>query len=324
MVSCDPQGIAIGVTYMGRMLQTMKQGDGRRALPASDAALPDAAVQDTVVDWEIAEEVPFVEVGGPNKKVELSPGLMAHPAQVNPRPPHQPVEIVVKPKAVQLTPAQPMAVAYEALTVASAVHGNVSTDIIAYHQPGHPTSKEYAHLLDTMLHSIKANGVLLLIGVKPNVGASTVLLNLATIAAQSKKLRVALVETNAKQTMAQRLGLTTGRGLDEVLTGALAMEQAIAKSAVASIHVLPAGNKGLVLTSEAIAWMCAWLRERYDLILIDGPTLEDTAALPVLLPHAHGVYLVLPQGDASGKVLAQSVSRLGGHVCGLIHTHFEM
>lgn len=308
---------------MGRMLQTFKQGEGRRVLPANDAALPDPAVQDTVVDWEIAEEVPFVEVGGPNKKVELSPSLLSHPAQVTPPPPHHPAEIAAKPKAVQLTPAQPMKVAYQPLAAPSTAAGNVSADVIAYHQPEHATSKEYAQLLDVMLQSTKANGVLLLVGVKANVGASTVLLNLAALAAQAKSLRVALVETSAKQAMAQRLGVAAGRGLGDVLAGSLALEQALEKSPIASLHVLPAG-KSPIFTSEAVAWLCSCLRERFDLVLVDGPTLDDAAALGVLAPRAHGIYLVLPQGDTAGKGLAQTLNRLGGHVCGLIHTHFEM
>ena len=59
---------------MGRMLDTLKQGEGRRVMPAVEQT-GGTPVQDCVVDWEIGEEVPFVEVGGPNKKIELSPGL---------------------------------------------------------------------------------------------------------------------------------------------------------------------------------------------------------------------------------------------------------
>lgn len=309
---------------MGRMLQSLKQNEGRRA-PMGEGAPVDSAVQDTVVDWEIAEEVPFVEVGGPNKKVELSPGLLAHPAQAKQQPPHQHVEPAVKPKTVHLTPAQPMGIAYQAWPVAKPATSNMSADIIAYHHPGHATSKEYAQLLDTILQGTKANGVLLLSGVKPSVGASTVLLNLAVIAAQEKMLRVALVETSRSQSpLAQRLGLPAGRGLDDVLAGTFALEQALSKTAVMHLHLLAAGANPAACTSEGVAWLCAWLRERYDLILLDGPSLDDAAKLTAWLPHVNGVYLVLPQGDASGKSHAQAVSRLGGHVCGLIHTHFEL
>src|SRR5438876_44830 len=60
---------------MGRMLETLKLGEGRRTPLAISKPVDAASVQDCVVDWEIGEEVPFVEVGGPNKKVAVSAAL---------------------------------------------------------------------------------------------------------------------------------------------------------------------------------------------------------------------------------------------------------
>jgi Mrp family chromosome partitioning ATPase len=248
--------------------------------------------------------------------------LLAHPAQINPQPPHHAVEVAAKAKTVQLTPTPPMAVVFEAWPGAAPSAGHVSAEIVAYHEPNHPTSKEYAALLETMTQS--GSGMLLLAGARPSVGASTVLLNLAVIAAQQKKLRVVVVEATGKQAaLAQRLGQTTNMGLEDVLAGTVALEHAISKTAVTSLHILPAGTTRLPLGDAAMAWLGAWLRERYDLILIDGPTLDDATRLSALVPLVHGIYLVLPQGDPSGKSSAQTISRLGGRVCGLIHTHFE-
>ena len=313
---------------MGRMLETLKQGDGARMIPARDRLVADSAVQDCVVDWEIGEEVPFVEVGGPNKKVELSPGLMAHPAQAAPQPPHHAIEAapIAKAKAVAFTPTQPMSVAYEACTLSPAVSASLSPEVIAYHQPNHPVSKEYASLLDAMLNGLNetASKILLLIGSKPTVGVNTVLANLAAIAAQQKKMRVVLVEaTGCDSGLARLLGHTAHAGLADVLAGALALEQAILKTPIGTLQWLPAGEKKLPLTPEASAWLCAWLRERYDLILIDGPDLQHSAELGVVVPQAHGIYLVLPQGETPGKAMAQTIGRLGGRLCGLIHTQFE-
>jgi Mrp family chromosome partitioning ATPase len=306
------------------MLETLKHGGGMRE-PASGDKPAEVALQDRVVDWEIGAEVPFIEVGGPNKKVELSPGLLQHPAQVAPQPPHHAVEIT-KPKAVQLTPLAPMTVAYEAWPAPMPTSVHISADIIAFHQPEHPASKAYAGLLDAMLNGMSGNGnLLLLIGAKAKVGASTVLLNLATIAAQAKKLRVILVDANMERgSLAQKFGLTCSAGLGEVIDGALALEQAIAPTGIASLCVFPAGKKKANLTPEAMAWLLTWLRSRFDLILIDGPALDDSAALTMHAPHANGIYLVLPRGEAGNAHMAQSISRMGGRLCGLIHTHFEV
>src|SRR5688572_9070269 len=101
---------------MGRTLETLKFGEGRKGPQAVPKPLTDAPVQDCVVDWEIGAEVPYVEVGGPDRKVELSPGLLKHPPQAA-QPPHgvvhekKPTETAAK--VVQLTPAPPLSVAYE-------------------------------------------------------------------------------------------------------------------------------------------------------------------------------------------------------------------
>ena len=309
---------------MGRMLETMKLGERRTPL-AINKPVDDAPVQDCVVDWEIGEEVPYVEVGGPNKKVELSPGLLQHPAQAVPRPPHlsiepAPPQTVTKPKVVNLTETKPMTAVFAPWPTPLAV----SAEVIAYHQPNHATSKEYAGLFAAMRRGQKAEAanVLLLLGLKPHVGASTVLLNLAVTAAL-QDLRVIVVDANPQHaSLARCLGHDSAKGLVEVLDGTLALDQAVVKTSIGSLHLLPAGAPSQCpLTGEAMSWLVAWLRERYDLILIDGPTIADAAAQ---VPYADGIYLVMPQGESLPKSAAHSVSHMGGRLCGLIHTHFDV
>jgi Mrp family chromosome partitioning ATPase len=313
------------------MLETLKLGENRRS-PAEVSKPESAPVLDCVTDWEIAEEVPYIEVGGPNKKVELSPGLVQHPPQASPRAPHLPAEPAAKPMAVHVTPVKPMAVAYEPWPGPMPMPMAISPEIIAYHQPEHATSKEYAALLQTLRASLKTGspGVLLLAGLKPRVGTSTVLLNLAVLAARAQKLRVMLIDGHSQRpVLAQRLGQTASAGFMDVLNGAVALEQAIIKTDIAALHLLPTGASNKVhrpLTADAMSWLIAWLRERYDLILIDGPTAEDSADLAGHLPHADGVYLVLPRGAtaAGHEAIAQTLRRMGGRLCGLIHTHFDV
>jgi Mrp family chromosome partitioning ATPase len=316
---------------MGRMLETMKLGEGRRVPLAISKPAEGTPVQDCVVDWEIGEEVPYVEVGGPGKKVELSPGLLKHAPQAAPQPPHLPVEsapALAKAKTVNLTETKPMTAAFEPWPAPAPTPLGISTEIITYHKPDHAASKEYAGLLATMRGALKtdAANALILIGLKPRVGVSTVLLNLAVSAALKQKARVMVVDANAQRSgLAQRLGHAGSAGLVEVMDGTLALEQAIVKTGIGSLHLLPAGASSKNrLTSEAMTWLMARLRERYDLIFIDGPTMEDAADLAVQVPQADGIYLVLPQGEAASRGIAQTISRMGGRLCGLIHTHFEV
>jgi len=313
---------------MGRMLETLKQGEGRRVMATVEKPTTDTAVQECVVDWEIGEEVPYVEVGGPNKKVELSPGLQVHPAQTAPRPPHHTIEVLPAAKTVQLTRLQPMAVSYEAWPGPMPTPLSVSPDVIAYHQPDHPTSKQYGVLLETMLQGLKGTGtrVVLLLSLRPNVGASTVILNLATIAAQQKKMRVALVEACRENAgLARGLGRSAATGLSDVLTGAVGLEQALVRTGIDALDLLPTGLKQAPIATEAMTWLVACLRERYDLVLIDGPASDDAASLAVHAAQANGVYLVLPTGEPkASKDVTHRLASLGGRLDGLIHTHFEV
>jgi Mrp family chromosome partitioning ATPase len=324
---------------MGRMLETLKLGDGRRAPLAISMPVDAAPAQDCVVDWEISAEVPYIEVGGPNKKVDLSPSLMKHPPQAVPQPPHLPsapptdlplaaggnIVMAAKPATAYLTPTKPMAAEFEPWPAPAPMALGVHGDVIAFHQPDHPVSKEYATLLDTLCGSLKKEvaNVLLFVGLKQHVGASTVLLNLAVTAALKQKSCAVVVD--GRGGLAERLGRAASVGLAEVMAGTLALEHATVQTGIASLHLLPAGAQAGARTREALAWLFGCLRERYELIFVHGPNMEDAQAAELYVPHANGIYLVLPQGEpASGtKGAAQTVSRMGGRLSGLIHTHFE-
>ncbi len=319
---------------MSRMLETLKQGEAHRSSAAAKhVAAPVAATQgECVVDWTLAdEEAPYIEVGGPNKKVFVSAGLMKHPPQPAVQPPHAPLDKPKPTSVVNLTETKPMAVAFEAWPAIPVASSIVAPEVVAFHHPEHATSKEYAALLEKMLTSVKSHAAqtLLLAGVRPRVGATTVLLNLAVVAAQAKK-RVVVVDANgAKPALAHRLGLSTTAGVQEVIAGTLALEQAVLKTPVAGLHLLPASSvsrKTGPLAGEATSWLLAWLRERFDLVLIDGPAIDETAELAPLVPQADGLFLVLPQGETPrfDKGLVQTTTRLGGRLRGLIHTHFEV
>jgi Mrp family chromosome partitioning ATPase len=306
------------------MLETLKFGEGRRMPLATSIPAAPAPGADCVVEWEMGEEVPFVEVGGPNKKVELSPGLMKHPPQ-----PAQPPHVIVETpnaKVVQLTPAQPMSVAFEVWPVEKAVQA-ISSEVIAYHQPNHAATKEYTLLLDAILTNAKSSEakVVLALGHRACVGVSTVLANLAALAAQAKKLRTLVLDANADAGVSQRLGIHASQGLAGVLKGTLALEQALVETAIPSLHVLPAGKTAGPLPAEAVAWLIACLRDRFDLVLIDGPALDDRTDHCLYIPHVDNIYVVLPQGESAnvGKGAAHTIARAGGRLCGLIHTHFE-
>lgn len=358
---------------MGRMLETLRHTDGQRAASAAPAA------GDCVVDWSVpqAPEVPFIEVGGP-KKIDGSAEVLAvkHPRL---QPPHLaaaptaearaalpaaaslPAAVpapgganssspgahfaAAQPKVVEMAAAQPMSVAFEAWP-GQRKPRLVAPEIIAYHHSDHPISRQYLALVDQMTPSLRdGGGVILLAGIRGLVGTTTVLLNLGVAAARERRKRVVLCEANAaKAGLASRLGLEAAAGVAEVLCGAAALEKVVLEAPLPGLFILPAHGEtqrsaAALCTPEAARWLVAWLRDRFDLVLIDGPNLDSASAhtheagnrghalaLASLAPLADDLYLVAPQSEKHllHPGLAQSIARMGGRLRGLIHTQFEL
>ena len=317
---------------MARMLDMLKKGDGARPAPAPTGKSP--AADDHVLDWAVGEtQVPFIEVGGPNKAVEGSAEVMAvqHPAQFK-QPPHPPTSkaLVQSTILAQLTDAKPLTVAFEPWNGLSANSTGIAPEIIAHHQPNHPISKQYVDMWNTMsagLAGIECP-ILLLTGLRSQVGTTTVLVNLAVTGAAQNR-RVAIVDAQTRQpTVAARLGIKPELGLLDVIAGQAALEQTLVKTLVPSLHALPMAQRrdDVMLSPEAAAWLLGRLRGRFDVVLIDGPCLTDAGDLAALAPCCDALFLVAPQGETKSlpRDALLTVARLGGKLRGLLHTHFEM
>jgi Mrp family chromosome partitioning ATPase len=204
--------------------------------------------------------------------------------------------------------------------------GAIAREIVAYHQPDHPISKQYGELFARMIEDLApaSPALLLALGVKPQVGTTTVLLNVAVSGAAAQTHRLIVVDANwARPALTQRLGLGAPPGLADFFAGSLALEQA-AVPVLPQLHVLAPGAKPLTekaLASPAMSWIVSWLRERYDVILVDGPDLAEARHIAPLVTAADGAYLILPQGAAPPNQTL--LTPLAGKVRGLIHTHFE-
>lgn len=319
---------------MARMLDILKKGDGARPVTLPLAGVKSPAADDCVLDWAVAEtQVPFIEVGGPGKMVEGSAEVMAtqHPPQPK-QPPHPPTSQALASSTVlaQLTQAKPLTVAFEPWTGPSAGSTGIAPEIIAYHQPGHVISKQYLELWNTMVAGLAgiACPTMLLTGLRSQVGATTVLVNLAVTGA-AQKWRVAVVDAQPRQAgIAARLGIKPELGLLDVIAGQAALEQTMVKTLVPSLHALPMAQRrdDVALTPDAVGWLIGRLRERFDAVLIDGPSLPEAGALAALAPCCDAVFLVAPQGEAKSlpREALLTIARLGGKLRGLLHTHVEV
>lgn len=218
-----------------------------------------------------------------------------------------------------LSQPRPMTVAFEPWPAQGKT--GPATEIICYHQPEHPVSKQYDSLFEKVSEGCR---VLSFSGPK-GVGTTTVLLNLAFSGCMRFGKRLVVVEnTLARPVLAERLGISTVPGWTEFLAGSVGLEKVIRPTIHPLLHALARNEKNQEIPCEALSWVIGWLRDRFDLVLIDGPDLEDGQKMAGLSGVCDGLYLVLPQNTGGTETASiQSVTRLGMRLRGLIHTQFE-
>jgi Mrp family chromosome partitioning ATPase len=313
---------------MGRTLEALK----RDAKPHTEDEVPEPApcpaveqAADSGAETAAAEDVPFIEVGGRGKPMDASPSvLVSGPAAAMPR--DKSLRLVVpSPRPAVLAEGQGGSVFQPLLQTGTERIGRVAPEIVALHDPAHPVSEQYRRLLVKIHEGMPAPQpyVLLFAAVAHGVGTTTAVLNLAVTSALAGRRRVAVVDANvARPAAAGRLGVTPGVGLSEVLRGTAALEQALAATPVPALHLLAApapGDAAGLLVEENLRWLAARLRERFDMVFVDGPAWEGGPADAVLAALSDAVYLVVDAAETDTpavrqvtRALAQRGSRLGG------------
>lgn len=175
----------------------------------------------------------------------------------------------------------------------------------------------------------------------PGDGKTTVARHLASAAARMGS-RVLLLETDLRRpTVAQQLGIVSGRGLSDVLIGAVPLPEAIQAIDLAgpseqrakghSLDVLVAGaslppNPGELIESRAMANLLEQTKTRYDLIVIDTPPLTAVSDAFPLLKKVDGVVIVGRVGRNRRDVaerLHETLTGAGAPLLGVIANGFK-
>ncbi|HEX5270833.1 MAG TPA: hypothetical protein VFW33_10115 [Gemmataceae bacterium] len=256
---------------MGRMLDVLRLADVRR----------DGAEEEHFVSDSVNEEVPFIEVGA-GGGLEASSSVLAAPPRLRlaPRPPAD-AGPILDPNA-GAAPA-PFGVRLSPLPGGLGLlpPHRFAAELIAFHQPDHPAGAEYRQVASALRQpdsQASQPRVVFCAGADRRAGTTGVVLNLAVCLA-GDGLRVVVVDAaEARPAVADRLGLRPRPGLAEVLDGSESLDRALQETGLPRLTVLPAGRSERERLPSAVGEVCRpvlrLLRDRFDLVLIDGGTDE--------------------------------------------------
>lgn len=145
-------------------------------------------------------------------------------------------------------------------------------------------------------------------------GKTTVSTNTAVTWAQSGK-NVLYVDADMRRSTAQAtFRLNNTHGLSTVLTSAEQPKDVVQQTFVENLEVLTAGptppNPAELLNSKRMTALIDWMRNNYDIVVLDVPPVMAVSDAPVLLPLIDGVVLVTMLGKTMKMSLKRTVEIL--------------
>ncbi|MCX8138252.1 MAG: hypothetical protein WHU94_00695 [Thermogemmata sp.] len=313
------------------------------AMTGTDAAAPVPAVSMAPDDgvWENSpEEVPYIEIGGPEGPVGTvvasSAGSVGSTSRgsgaagfsrTGPTPQTRPY-----PRLADASPPLYLSVRFHDFPAArqsdAPQPSEPDASLVVFHQPQHPISTEYKEVWEAIVQQCRGNASHLLHFVAPasEAGTTTVILNLAIQAARQRG-RIVVVDAHGERpAVAARLGMPSAPGLSDVLVGQCPLTLALQPTGIERLHVLSAGEASPVppeAVGRSLPLVLSQLRQWYDWVLVDGGVWGENPQRDALCAGADSLYVVARDADVFGAAVSDlrvQVRRRGGQARGAIAT----
>lgn len=157
-------------------------------------------------------------------------------------------------------------------------------------------------------------------------GKTSAAISLAYAASRHAHQRVLLIDGNATAPALHELMNTAlSPGLTDIVFDNAGIEECVRPTELASVSVMPYGHAKTsslaVFRSPAFASTVDSLKERYDLVILDGPALLVSSDASFASPHFDGVILVIACEDTQWGVaqhVKEKIESVGGRMLGVV------
>jgi capsular exopolysaccharide synthesis family protein len=144
--------------------------------------------------------------------------------------------------------------------------------------------------------------------------------------------RVVLVDADLRNPSLHHLtGLANNMGLSNVLAGAAEVGDVLQKGSEPNLSVITSGplppNPPELLAGERLPQLLAVLRDRFDIVVLDGPPVLGLADAPLLAHLAEGTLVVAAAEQTRSDTLQSALQRLRrahARVTGTLLTRFDL
>lgn len=189
-------------------------------------------------------------------------------------------------------------------------------NLITERNPKSPISEGY-RMLRTNIEFSAINDKLQIIMVtssKPGEGKSTTCANMAVTFAQANK-RVLVIDADLRKPAQHHIfTLSNNKGLTTALLGQKELKDVIQHTNTDNLSVLAAGptppNPSELLSSKRMGELLEKIRETYDVIIIDTPSIMSVTDAQIVATQSDGVVLVIDSGKVKKEVALKAKASL--------------
>lgn len=148
----------------------------------------------------------------------------------------------------------------------------------------------------------------------PGEGKSTVSANIAVAYAQASR-RVLIIDADLRKPAQHGLfGLSNHHGLSSVLTKRSGLDDVIQRTNIDHLEVLTAGpipsNPSELLESISMTDLLETSKKRYDIVIIDTPSVMTMSDAMVVASKSDGVVLVIKTGKVKNEIALKAKAAL--------------
>ncbi len=205
--------------------------------------------------------------------------------------------------------------------------------VISYYAPDSPIAEQYRTLRTHMFATKQEQPLkaILFSSSHPREGKTLTAVNLAaTIALDSSKKVLLLDADLRKGEIKEMLGLSGERGLSEVLSGKLKVDEVIQNTKIPGLSAITCGlkseNPSELLNPVRIREILNLLKAKFDHIFLDTPPVISVTDGPIFAPLADGIVLVIKAEVTPLKIIEHTqflLQQAKGKIIGYVIVNVE-
>lgn len=185
-----------------------------------------------------------------------------------------------------------------------------------YYKNTAPVNEAYNALRVNIQFSCKEKEIktLSIVSAVPYEGRTTIAINLAISFANDGK-KVLLLDTDLRKPgLAKKAYIHFTDGLTEFILGRATLENIIYSTNIDKLYYVPCGGRTTfpseMLTSEEFNGFLQQVREQFDYIILDTPSVNSVIDASILSAKADGTIMVIASGRTSHKNFSQARDQL--------------